>query len=242
MILGGTTSICNAALTTHTTESDFLSSVSSLGLTVGTVGFDNQVPLAASTFQDFGLFTVGVDQTDFTVDGELFGTVPFEGPGQLGWNVQDDVVSTMVITMDNPTQAFSIRVGDLHDASDTTPTRLQIYVGDAATGDLFWDSSGAVGFTGSTGTVTESISGNSFTAGDNFYSFVGVTEDSTPFQTVTLVMTDRVDPGNGVDNIVFDAITAESIPEPSSTLLIGLSTLFLFGRRVRHSGTSSCLR
>lgn len=127
-------------------------------------------------------------------DGAFLGLVPSASTG----------FGTVTLTFDTPIEAISFY---LYDLNDTTSTQTRTWITrDAVT---LWEVAGTVGTNGS-GMLTETVSGNNVSVGNNVATFFGFTDFGNAFSSLVISNTSTT-----IDNAAIDNITAV-VPESAT--------------------------
>jgi hypothetical protein len=148
-------------------------------------------------------------------DGAFLGLVPSASTG----------FGTVTLTFAEPIEAVSFYLYDLNDTTSTV-TRTTI-TRDAVT---LWEIVGSVGNSG-TGTLTDTVSGNSISVGNNVATFFGYTDFGNAFSSIVISNISTT-----IDNAAIDNVTVV-VPEPATVglwLAVAIIGYTAVRRRIRR--------
>ncbi|NBB80238.1 MAG: hypothetical protein GVY36_12485 [Verrucomicrobia bacterium] len=195
-----------AASTTVATEIEDFSGILSEASSTS-FDLDNTTPNFTISMIGGGVLDPTNSIAGSTADDGAF--LAFDAPGTQGFG-------TVTISFDSPIQAISFLLYDLHDTTSTVPLTT---ISDGTS--TLWRISGSVG-TNLTGSLTETVSGNSVSVGNNVATFFGFSNFGNPFDTI-----DITNSSTTVDNAAIDNITI-AVPEPATAaLFVAISGLAL---------------
>ena len=160
-------------------------------------------------------------------NGTTFGINPYGGSGnalsfyKIG---SSSIADWFKLSFSKEVRAVSFFLGDLGDSGSLTNVNTTLYIGEGpTTANLVWQSEGR---NTHVNTVT---AGQTLTAGNGVWSFLGfTTDDPGGFTTLTVGIH-----GNSDDNIMVDQLRFNTVPEPSAASLLvwGAGALLALKRR-----------
>ena len=160
-------------------------------------------------------------------NGTTFGINPYGGSGnalsfyKIG---SSSVADWFKLSFFKEVRAVSFFLGDLGDSGSLTNVNTTLYIGEGpTTANLVWQSEGR---NTHANTVT---AGQTLTAGNGVWSFLGfTTDDPGGFTTLTVGIH-----GNSDDNIMVDQLRFNTVPEPgaASLVVLGVGALLALKRR-----------
>lgn len=150
-------------------------------------------PISGSAFAGFSITSSGDVNDDW--DGAEFGTNPLSG--NIQGTVRHRDLTTITFTTTTPVIGFGINIGDMHDIDVGNDTNVKVKFG----GTLVWDSTASVGGN-VTGPVTNTVSGEVVTVGNDLHTFFGYYDPQNSISTVEIEYSLR-----NKDNWTFDDVS-----------------------------------